>query len=230
MRLRYWLHLKVKSDELVLLQKSTQKAHTKSLSSDFVCASSHSPSATGRRRLIRSCSSETTPAVVLISVSLFTFSQQLLPLGINVLLSFLNHPLVALFEHMIEPALLSQEFFNRQLLLRLIGQMPLAFHDLIHRPYTCINCQSADLLQILGLISPSSRTWSQHIEETRTLCVNSLVCLFMKILEIAEESRLSCIRYIMSCDDSCQIFLVLNFSRNVFAGRGCGSISESRCR
>ena len=64
----------------------------------------------------------------------------------------------------------------------------------------------ADLCEIFRcFVSPAARTWGHHVQEARTLRVDGLVRLFVKILEVADECRLRRIRDIVGRDDRRQV-------------------------
>ena len=88
-----------------------------------------------------------------------TSIQQILPTAVNLLLILNEKVLVLRLEQVLEPALRSQEVLDRKLLLRRVGEDPFALDNLEQRPVTCLDCQLADVHDLLCRVSPSSRTW-----------------------------------------------------------------------
>lgn len=88
-----------------------------------------------------------------------TSIQQILPTAVNLLLILNEKVLVFRLKQVLEPALRSQEVLDRKLLLRRVGEDPFALDNLEQRPVACLNCQLADVHDLLCRVSPSSRTW-----------------------------------------------------------------------
>ena len=128
---------------------------------------------------------------------LLTFADQFFPLLVYVVLSFPDHPLISPLEHVAESPLLSQELLHRKFPARFIGESPDAVLDLIERPDTGLYSQPADLRKFRSFIPPAPGTGSQHVQETRALCVDCLIGLSVQIPEVAQKSSLCNIRNIL---------------------------------
>ena len=88
-----------------------------------------------------------------------THIKQVFPSAVNLFLILYKQVLVFWLEQMLESSLWTKEVFDWKLLLWLIIQDPLAFHNLEQWPVTCLHCELADLHDIGCVITPATRTW-----------------------------------------------------------------------
>ena len=88
-----------------------------------------------------------------------THIKQVFPSAVNLFLILYKQVLVFWLEQMLESSLWTKDVFNWKLLLWLIVQDPLAFHNLEQWPVACLHCELADLHDIGCVITPATRTW-----------------------------------------------------------------------
>ena len=117
---------------------------------------------------------------------LFTLSEKIFPLLVNVLLSCFDGPLVALLEAVSESSLKFHELLNGEFLLGLICKSVLSVHNFINGPYACIDGCLADCKEIFGRIVPASGAGSKYIYESRTFGIDSSVSLLVEVLHVTE--------------------------------------------